>query len=175
MAFTDSADMADEPEGGGGGGPPGPELGPGGPTTPPPQGGGPVLAALARRSMSPPVSTPGPGNMAQGLMMLKQAVDMIHAALPSLEAGSPPHKDAIKALTSITRHLPQGAPTAGVQQTQLGDMLRNTMRNALLQRIMTQRQQGGGGAPAGGGPAAAGGAPGGMPAQPMPSTPLPGA
>lgn len=176
MAFTDSADMQDEPPegggGGGGGGPPGPDLGPGGPTTPPPQGGGPVLAALARRTLSPPVSTPGPGNMAQGLMMLKQAVDLIHQALPSLEAGSQPHKDAIKALTSITRHLPQGAPTAGVQQTQLGDMLRNTMRNALLQRIMQQRQ----GAPGAQGPPAGGGQPpGGMPSQPMPSTPLPGA
>ena len=171
MAFTDSADS--EGPDGGGGTPPGPELGPGGPTTPPPQGGGPILAALARRTMSPPVSTPGPGNMAQGLMMLKQAVDMIHAALPSLEAGSPPHKDAIKALTSITRHLPQGASTAGVQQTQLGDMLRNTARNALLQRIMAQRQQGGG--PPGGGAQPGGQPAGGVPTQPQPSTPLPGA
>lgn len=107
--------------------------------------------------------------------MLKQAVDMIHQALPSLEAGSQPHKDAVKALTSITRHLPQGQPTAGVQQTQLGDMLRNTMRNALLQRIMSQRQAGGG---QGGGQAGGQGGGQGQPAvptQPVPSTPLPGA
>ena len=180
MAFTDSADNEDE----GGGAPPGPQLGPGGPPTPGPQGGaqgGPILAALARRGMSPPVSTPGPGNMAQGLMMLKQAVDMIHSALPNLEAGSPPHKDAIRALTAMTRHLPQGAPTAGVQQTQIGDLLPDTVRNALLQKIMAQKQQGGG-APGGAGGAAqagaaggGGGGGGGMPAQPTPSTPLPGA
>jgi len=110
--------------------------------------------------------------------MLKQAVELIHTALPNLEPGSQPHKDAVKALTSITRHLPQGAPTAGVQQTQLGDMLRNTVRNALLQRIMAQRggQQGGGGGGAGGG---GGGAQAGaepqLPTAAAPSTPLPGA
>jgi hypothetical protein len=108
--------------------------------------------------------------MAQGLMMLKQAVDMIHSALPNLDAGSQPHKDAVKALTSITRHLPQGAPTAGVQQTQIGDMLRNTLRNALLQKLMQQRSQPG--AKPDGGPQS--GTPG-MPTQPAPSLPLPGA
>jgi hypothetical protein len=113
--------------------------------------------------------------MAQGLMMLKNAVDMIHQALPNLDASSPMHKDAVKALTAITKHLPQGAPTAGVQQTQLGDMLRNTIKNALLQKIMAQRQQGGGqggGAGAGQGPDQS---PPGMPTQPVPATPLPGA
>jgi hypothetical protein len=123
--------------------------------------------------MSPPTSTPGPGNMAQGLMMLKQAVDMIHAALPNLDASSQQHKDAVKALSSITKHLPGGAPTAGVQQTQLQDMLRNTQRNALLQKLMAQRQAGGGQGGQGGGqggPAAGGADQGGVP-----STPLPGA
>jgi hypothetical protein len=116
--------------------------------------------------------------MAQGLMMLKQAVDMIHAALPNLDASSQQHKDAVKALSSITKHLPGGAPTAGVQQTQLGDMLRNTQRNALLQKLMAQRQAGGGqggGGPPGGQGGGQGGEQPGMPQQPMPSTPLPGA
>jgi hypothetical protein len=47
------------------------------------------------------------------------------------------------------------------------DLLRNVMKNALMQRIMSQ--QGGGGGPSG-----AGGG-GGQPPAPMPSTPLPGA
>lgn len=142
----------------GGGGPPGPP-GAGGP------GGGPspVLAALARRQMSPPISVPGQGDMAHGLMQLKSAVDIIQAALPSLASGSQQHRDALRAVQSLSRHLPQGAPTAGVQQTQLGDLLRGTVRNALLQRLMSQR---GGGA----GPSA-----GGMAPPPQPSTPLPGA
>ena len=107
-------------------------------------------------------------------MMLKQAVDMIHQALPSLEAGSQPHKDAVNALSRLTRHLPQGAPTAGVQQTQLGDMLRNTQRNALLQKLMLSQQ--GGGQPQGGQGGGTGAAPSGAPsATPNPSTPIPGA
>lgn len=175
MAFTDSADNAPPDDaagasaagGGAGGGPAG-----GGP--PPPPGGGPILAALARNQMQPPVSMPGPGNMAQGLMMLKQAVDMIHSALPNLEPGSKPYTDATKALTAISRHLPQGAPTAGVQATQLGDMLRKTQQNALLQRLMAQRQQGQGGQGGGGQQPPQGGG-GGMPAGPAPSMPLPGA
>ena len=98
-------------------------------------------------------------------MMLKQASEYITAALQNLEQNSPPHKDALRALTALTRHMPQGAPTAGVQQTQISDMLRNTARNALLQQIMRGR------AGQGGGP----GGPPGPPQAPQPSTPLPGA
>ena len=168
MANGDDADaLPGTPDDQGQGGPPG--VAPGGPPggSPPPMGGGPVLAALARRGAGPPVSAPGPGNMAQGLMMLKQASDILTAALPNLDPGSPPHKDALRSLTTLSRHLPQGAPTAGVQQTQIGDMLRNTVRNALLQKIMQQRGGQGGGQ---GGPS-----PGMPPQAPQPSTPLPGA
>ena len=127
------------------------------------------MAALARRQLGPPQSAPGQGNMASGLMMIKSAVDMLTTALPSLPPGSQQHKDTLKAMQQLSKHLPQGAPVAGVQQTQLGDMLRNTVRNALLQRIMASQQGGQGGPPGGGG----GGGPMGQP--PPPSTPLPGA
>lgn len=99
--------------------------------------------------------------------MMKSAVDMLQKALPQLASGSQQHRDALRAITALSRHLPQGAPTAGVQQTQLGDLLRGTVRNALLQKLMGQ--QGGPGGPPGGG----GGA--GEPPPPPPSTPLPGA
>jgi uncharacterized phage infection (PIP) family protein YhgE len=105
--------------------------------------------------------------MAQGLMQLKTAVDMLQTALPNLMAGSQQHKDVLNALSRLTRHLPQGAPTAGVQQTQLMDLLRNTVRNALMQKLMSQRGPPGGGRQGGGG---------GQPPQPAtPSTPMPGA
>ena len=118
------------------------------------------------------------GNMAQGLMMLKAAVDMLQQALPQLASGSQQHKDAVQAIGRLARHLPQGAPTAGAQQTQLMDLLRSTMRNALMQKLMSQRggQGGGGGGPPGT-PDGGGGAgpPGGGDEAPPPSTPLPGA
>ena len=99
-------------------------------------------------------------------MLLKNAIDMIHQALPGLGAGSRPYSDAVRALERLSRHLPQGGPTAGVQATQLQDLLRNTVRNSILQKIMGS-QGGGGGEP--------GDMPGGAPAAPMPSTPMPGA
>jgi hypothetical protein len=144
------------------GGPPSPPPGPGGGDAGPPgpPGGGPILAALQRRQMGPQISAPGPGNNADALVKLKNAIAMITSALDGLDAGSPPHKDALNALRALSRHVAQGPSSAGVQQTQLMDMLRGTVKNQLLQKI-AQSQQGGGGPP--------GGSP------PPPSTPLPGA
>lgn len=160
------------PDAGGGGGGGGPPPSAGGA---PPPGGGPVMAALARQRMAPPISAPGPGDMAGGLMKLKTAVDMLQGALPSLATGSPQHKDVLKAISSLSRHLPQGQPTAGAQQTQLMDLLRSTMRNALMQKLMASKQGGQGGPP---GPPDGGGGgamPPGADQSPPASMPLPGA
>ena len=131
-----------------------------------------MLAAIANRQPGPQVSAAGPGDTAHAMSMLMQAVGLIQMALPGLPPGSPMHKDALQAAQRLSRHANQGAPTAGVQQTQLQDLLKNVVRNAMLQRIMSQQgtqgpQQDG---PAGPSPMAAASA-----APPMPSTPLPGA
>lgn len=100
-----------------------------------------------------------------------EAAKLIEQAIPGLPRGSPIHRDALSAATRLSRHANQGAPTAGVEATHIGDLLRNVMRNALLQKIMMQ--QGTQGPQPGPGPqnspmqAAS--------AAPMPSTPLPGA
>ena len=96
---------------------------------------------------------------------LLQAVKLIQQAALGLEPGSPLHKDALNAAQRMSRHLPQGAPTAGVQLTGMKDLLRQIMQGSFLANIMGQ--QGGQGGPPGG--AAGGGQP------PMPSMPLPGA
>lgn len=131
----------------------GPGAGPGGP----PQGDGGLLTALRQQQQGPAPSVPGPGNQANSLLLLKNGIDLIQQALGGLEAGTPVHRDALNALNRLTRHLAQGAPTAGVQQTQLGDLMRMVMRSALLGNLQRQ-QRGGQGQQA-----------------PMPSTPLPGA
>jgi hypothetical protein len=162
MAFTDAADAGDDPNAGGG--VPAAGAGPGaGGADPgaggnPTQGGGPVLAALAGQQRSPPVSAPGVGDQSNAMQMIMQAISMMQQALPSLAPGTPLHRDALKAISNMSKHMPQGAPTAGVQQTHLKDMMRNLVKNALLARIMSQqKQQSPGAANA-----------------PMPSTPLPG-
>ncbi|HEX3524765.1 MAG TPA: hypothetical protein VHT52_22085 [Stellaceae bacterium] len=128
---------------------------------------------MKQRQGAPQISAPGPGNQANSMMQIKSAVDMITNALPGLGADTPVYKAALNALRQLSRHLGQGAPTAGVQQTQLQDMLRKTIQNAMLQRVMQQQagqQQGGAGQDQSAGPAPP------MQAQPpTPSTPLPGA
>ena len=140
-------------------------------------GGGPILNAIARRMRGPQVSAPGPGDQASSMTMLLQIIGLMHQALPGLMPGSPVHKDVLKALSALSKHAPEGAPGAGVQQTQLQDLLKNVVKNALLQKIMGQQQPGQGGPPGagGGGPPGGGGIPGAMSPAPMPSTPLPGA
>jgi hypothetical protein len=98
---------------------------------------------------------------------LLQAVQWIQQAALGLPPGSPLHKDALKAAQSLSRHLPQGAPSIGVQKTGAMDLIRAISQSGFLQSILGQRGQGGGpGPPGGGGPAQQ---------APSPSMPLPGA
>jgi hypothetical protein len=126
------------------------------------------LAALSRSRQGPQVSAPGPGNQADGITQLKSAIDIIQSALPLLGTGTPMHSAALNALRQLTRHVAQGGQAAaGTQQTNLQDLLRATVRNALLQRVMAGQQGGGGGPPGAGGPPGGG--------APSPATPFPGA
>lgn len=102
------------------------------------------------------------------MTMVMNALGLLQQALTGLQPGSPIHRDALRALNSLSKHVGQSSATAGVQQTQLQDLLRNTVRNALLQKIMGQQAGGQPGGPAGAAP------PGAMAQAPMPSTPLPG-
>ena len=123
-----------------------------------------------RQRQTPPPSAPGPGNAAMSQMQIKAAVDMLNAALPGL-MGTPAYQATLNALRQLSRHLAQGAPTAGVQQTMLQDLLRRTTQNALFQKLLGQRgaqgQQGNPNMPAGQTPQ--------MAQAPMPTPPLPGA
>jgi hypothetical protein len=96
------------------------------------------------------------------MTLIMNAISMLQQAMAGLGPGSPQHRDVVRAVSSLSRHVAQGQPTAGVQRTQLVDMLRNLGRHALMAKLMQQQQQGGQGSQ-------------GQPAAPMPSTPLPGA
>jgi hypothetical protein len=154
-----------DPTGGAmGGGPPG-----GGAPPQAPQGPGPGLIAMARNRMGPQVSAPGPGNQADSMTKIIQAINLLKMAGLGLQPGDKLHTDVYNTINRLSRHLggvAGMAPAAGVQKTMLGDQMKDTVKNMLLARILGG-QQGPGGA-GGGGPGQGGASP------PMPSTPLPG-
>jgi hypothetical protein len=151
-----------------GGPPPGPQ-----PPAGPPGAGGGFLASMARNQMGPQISAPGPGNMADAMTKIQQAIGILQQALPGLPLGQKLHTDVTRSIGNLSRHLGGQAgmgPAAGVQKTSLMDQLRDTIRNQMLQRVLGQQGQARPGAGAGGpaGPQPPGGPP------PMPSTPFPG-
>jgi len=146
------------PPGAGGGQPPGG----------PPQPGG-FLSAMARNQMGPQVSAPGAGNQADSMIKIQQAIGLLTTAMQGLPPGQKLHTDVNRAIGALSRHLGGGmAPGgAGAQVTAWRDQLRDTIRNMMLHRIMSQQKPQAGGDQQPAGP----GLPGGPP---MPSTPLPG-
>lgn len=169
MANGDPTD--DDPEMGQGGSPPG--AAPGGPPSSgqpqapggdsaPMQGGD--LAAFARSKMGAQVSAPGPGNQADSMNLIIQAIQTLKQAGLGLQPGSKLHSDVFRTISQLSRHLGGAGgmgPAVGIQKTMLGDQMKKTIQNQLLAKIM-----------GGGGQGQPGGGQGGAP---MPSTPLPGA
>ena len=162
-----AGNIGNAPDEAGGGADQAPPPGPGSAPTPGP-GAAPMQAFLGRQQQGPQPSAPGPGDQANSMTLIMNAISMLQQAMGGLGPGSPQHRDVVRAVSTLSRHVAQGQPAAGVQRTQLVDMLRNLGRNALMAKIMQQQggQQGGQGGPGGGG---------GQPPAPMPSTPLPGA
>lgn len=118
------------------------------------------MAAIARARMQAQPSQPGQGTQGGAMQQISMAIHLLQQAQAGLPPGSEPHTAVAKAVLQLSKHVAHGAPVAGAQQTAIQDMLRNTQRNAMLQRILAARQQGGGGAP---------------PPGAQPSTPMPGA
>ena len=164
----DDPEMGQDPTAPSGAGPP-PGGGPPGDSAPM-QGGGPGgdLAAFARSKMGAQVSAPGPGNQADSMNLIIQAIQTLKQAGLGLQPGSKLHSDVFRTISQLSRHLGGAGgmgPAVGIQKTMIGDQLKRTIQNALLQKILGGKGQGGQPGQAGGG--GAGGAP-------MPSTPLPG-
>ena len=159
----DDPEMGQDPSGGA---PPGAAPGPPPGGQPPgdsaPMQGG-DLAAFARSKMGAAPSAPGPGNQADSMNLIIQAIQTLKQAGLGLQPGSKLHSDVFRTISQLSRHLGGAGgmgPAVGIQKTMIGDQLKRTIQNALLQKIMGS---GGQGQPGGG----QGGAP-------MPSTPLPG-
>ena len=110
---------------------------------------------------SSPISTPSgsPGSQAGAMSKVREAINILQAALPEFPPGSDPHKAVLSAISNISKYVQPSAEVPGVQQTALRDLQAGAGKNAMLQQVMSSL--GGAGAGQGGG---AGAPPAGMPA-----------
>jgi len=109
---------------------------------------------------SSPISTPSgsPGANAGAMSKVREAINILQAALPELGIGTEPHKAVMNAISSISKYVPPSAEVPGVQQTALRDLAQNAQKNAMLKQVMSSL----GGGNAGGGGAAQPPSPAGM-------------
>jgi hypothetical protein len=89
---------------------------------------------------------------------VREAINILQAALPELGIGTEPHKAVMNAISSISKYVPPSAEVPGVQQTALRDLAQNAQKNAMLKQVMSSL----GGGNAGGGGAAQPPSPAGM-------------
>ena len=110
---------------------------------------------------SSPISVPSgsPGSQAGAMSKVREAINILQAALPEFPAGSEPHSKILSSIQSISKVIPPSSEVPGVQQTALRDLQGNAQKSAMLQQVM--QSLGGAGAGPGGGGAAP---PPGMPA-----------
>lgn len=106
---------------------------------------------------SSPVSVPSgsPGSSAGAMAKVREAINIMQAALPNFPAGSEPHTKILAAIQSISKVVPPSAEVPGVQQTALRDMQQNAGQNAMLKQVMSSlggANAGGGGQPQAGSP-----------------------
>lgn len=84
------------------------------------------------------------------MSQVRQAIDILMKALPSLQVGSDPHKSVLSAINSISKVVPATSEIPGVQQSGLRDMQQQAQQSGMMQALMRAMGQSAG-SPAGGG------------------------
>jgi hypothetical protein len=87
------------------------------------------------------------GNQAAGLPKMAIIEKLIGAARLSFPAGSPPWTDLGKAQELLAKHVPPGAVSQGVENTEL-DRLKQQQRQSSANTALMNSMGGQGGAPA---------------------------
>ena len=100
---------------------------------------------------SSPISVPtgSPGSAAGAMAKLREAINILNAAISELPVGSEPHKAVMSAVQGLSKAVPPSADVPGVQQTALRDLQANAGKSAMMQKLMASL--GAGGAQPGGG------------------------
>ena len=115
------------------------------PASPPAPGQPPVGSSPA----TGPV--PNKGLEAAGMAKLGLIVRLLESIVPSLGAGTEAGKDVLKALTSLSKHVPPGAVSPGVEQSSvmklMQDQRQQTPQIAAMRAAMSGQQNPGAGTP----------------------------
>ena len=81
---------------------------------------------------------------------VREAINILQAALPEFSPGTEPHSKILASIQSISKVIPPSAEVPGVQQTALRDLQSQAGKSAMLNQVM-QSLGGAGAGPGGGG------------------------
>jgi hypothetical protein len=94
------------------------------------------------------------GKQAEAAAMLRNAVDMLTKSLAGFGPGSETGQAILKAISSLSKHVPVGATTPGAQHTAMQQfMMQQRQQAPLLAALAAAQRQGAPGAPGGAPPA----------------------
>ena len=90
-----------------------------------------------------PATSPVPnkGMEAAGLAQLSGVVRQLEKLVPLLGAGSEVGKDVLKSLTMLTKHIPPGAVSPGLEQSAMSNTMTQMRQNAPLIASLRAAQQ----------------------------------
>lgn len=104
----------------------------------PPAGGSPATMPTANA-----------GHQAAGIARLSIAVKVLEETVPLLGVGSDAGKDALKALNTLSKHVPPGSVSPGIEANSAAQLMQR--QRQMAPQIAALRAAGAGGQPAGGG------------------------
>ena len=89
--------------------------------------------------------TPNRGLQANGLALISAAVKVLLRALQVLGPETEPGKDALKAVTALSKHIPPGSTSPGIENNSFQQLQQQQRQDAPMLNVM--RAQSGGAAP----------------------------
>jgi len=99
--------------------------------------------------------SPNRGLQAQGLSQVQWAVRLLERALPSLGVETEVGKDVMQALTRLSKHIPAGSTSPGVDNSALSQITNQARQESPMLALLRAKMMGaqpGAGAGAGAGP-----------------------
>lgn len=89
------------------------------------------------------VASSNPGANAQAIAKIREAIQILSAALAELPVGSDMQSEVAKVVSSLSKKFPEQEAAPGVQMSALRDLAQKQQQGAMMQALMRQQQGGG--------------------------------